>query len=158
MNQRVPESTRVYERLKRKFGGFTPRTRPGHDDGDDVAFGPGRDPGSFAHAIGALTDQMGWSTDLARAELMQQWANIVGADIAAHTIPSGAMDGVLEIQCDSSAWATQLRLMRNQLIETLATKFPEAGIVELSIKAPGVPSWKHGRRSVPGRGPRDTYG
>ena len=158
MNQRVPESTRVYERLKRKFGGFTPRTRPARDDGDDVAFGPGRDPGSFAHAIGALTDQMGWSTDLARAELMQQWANIVGADIAAHTIPSGAMDGVLEIQCDSSAWATQLRLMRNQLIETLATKFPEAGIVELSIKAPGVPSWKHGRRSVPGRGPRDTYG
>jgi predicted nucleic acid-binding Zn ribbon protein len=137
MNQRVPESTRVYERLKKKFGGFTPRKQTAHHDGDDVAFGPGRDPGSFAHAIGALTDQMGWSTDLARAELMQQWADIVGADIAGHAIPSGAEDGVLEIQCDS---------------------FPEAGIVELSIKAPGVPSWKHGRRSVPGRGPRDTYG
>lgn len=158
MTERTPESTRVYERLKKKFGGFTPRTTTKKHTGDDVAFGPGRDPGSFAQAMGALTDQMGWSTDLARAELMQQWAEIVGADIAGHAIPSGASDGVLEIQCDSSAWATQLRLMRSELVETLATKFPEAGIVELSIKAPGVPSWKHGRRSVPGRGPRDTYG
>ncbi|PZQ74527.1 MAG: DUF721 domain-containing protein, partial [Cutibacterium acnes] len=23
---------------------------------------------------------------------------------------------------------------------------------------PSAPSWKHGPRSVPGRGPRDTYG
>jgi len=158
MTAHVPESRRVYERLKKKFGGFTARPAKANTHHDDVAFGPGRDPGSFAEAMGALTNQMGWSTDLARAELMEQWPDIVGADIAAHTVPLGASDGVLEIQCDSSAWATQLRLMRAELLETLGMRFPEAGIVELSIKAPGVPSWKHGRRSVPGRGPRDTYG
>jgi predicted nucleic acid-binding Zn ribbon protein len=51
-----------------------------------------------------------------------------------------------------------LRLMRADLLRSLLEKFPEAGITELSIRAPGAPSWKHGRRSVPGRGPRDTYG
>jgi predicted nucleic acid-binding Zn ribbon protein len=158
MNAGTPESHRVYERLKKKFGGFITRSSKRQQTGDDVAFGPGRDPGSFAEAMGALTNQMGWSTDLARAGLMEEWEEIVGADIAAHTIPTSASEGVLEIHCDSSAWATQLRLMRGQLLETLATRFPEASIVELSIKAPGVPSWKHGRRSVPGRGPRDTYG
>ncbi|MDA7848425.1 DUF721 domain-containing protein, partial [bacterium] len=37
-------------------------------------------------------------------------------------------------------------------------RFPQAAITTLSIKGPGAPSWKHGPRSVPGRGPRDTYG
>jgi predicted nucleic acid-binding Zn ribbon protein len=158
MTGRQPESQKVYERLKKKFGGFSTRSNNNQPTGDDVAFGPGRDPGSFAEAMGALTNQMGWSTDLARADLMHQWEEIVGSDIAAHTIPAGVSEGVLEIHCDSSAWATQLRLMRGELVENLAHRFPEATIVELSIKAPGVPSWKHGRRSVPGRGPRDTYG
>lgn len=154
----MPESQRVFDRLRKKFGGFNNRAHKRHQIGDDVAFGPGRDPGSFSEAMGALTDQMGWSTDLARAGLMHTWEEIVGPDIAAHTTPTSASEGVVEIHCDSSAWATQLRLMRAQILETLATRFPEACIVELSIKAPGVPSWKHGRRSVPGRGPRDTYG
>nr|NLD40552.1 DUF721 domain-containing protein [Actinomycetales bacterium] len=26
------------------------------------------------------------------------------------------------------------------------------------VLGPKAPSWKHGIRSVPGRGPRDTYG
>lgn len=158
MTDRQPEPQKVYERLKKRFGGFAHRPNKRQQTGDDVAFGPGRDPGSFSEAMGALTSQMGWSADLARAELMHQWEEIVGSDIAAHTVPTGAFEGVLEIQCDSSAWATQLRLMRSELVETLATRFPDASIIELSIKAPGVPSWKHGRRSVPGRGPRDTYG
>ena len=89
---------------------------------------------------------------------MAQWPDIVGPDVAGHAIPVGVSDGVMEIQCDSSAWATQLRLMRSTLLDSLTHKFPHAGVTELSIKAPGAPSWKHGRRSVPGRGPRDTYG
>jgi predicted nucleic acid-binding Zn ribbon protein len=65
---------------------------------------------------------------------------------------------VLEISCDSSAWATQLRIMKSTLLESLLERFPQAAITTLSIKGPGAPSWKHGPRSVPGRGPRDTYG
>jgi predicted nucleic acid-binding Zn ribbon protein len=154
----LEEPRLVYERLRKRFGGFSSRSRTKRTEGGNVAFGPGRDPGSLTEAMGALTNQMGWSGDLARAELIEQWPDIVGGDIASHATPMGSYDGVLEIHCDSSAWATQLRLMRVELLESLGSRFPEAAIIELSIKAPGAPSWKHGRRSVPGRGPRDTYG
>lgn len=95
---------------------------------------------------------------MARAELMVEWPRLVGVDVAAHTTPVSSDHGVIEVDCDSSAWATQLRLMRGELLAALVEKFPNADIVEIRINAPGAPSWKHGSRSVPGRGPRDTYG
>ena len=154
----MEEPRTVYQRLRAKFGGYAPRPDKDIDPADSVPFGAGREPRSFLDAMDSLTSAMGWGLDLARAELMEQWPDIVGREVALHATPTGASDGVMEIQCDSSAWATQLRLMRSTLLESLSEKFPSAGIVELSIKAPGAPSWKHGRRSVPGRGPRDTYG
>ncbi len=158
MKPHQSESSNVYQRFRQQFGGYTARPAKEANPEGSEAYGVGRDPGSFAEAMESLTFSMGWGADIARAELMEQWPTIVGADVAGHAIPVGTSDGVMEIQCDSSAWATQLRLMRSTLLESLTQKFPNAGIVELSIKAPGAPSWKHGRRSVPGRGPRDTYG
>ena len=48
--------------------------------------------------------------------------------------------------------------MKKNLREALQERFPQAGVSDIVVKAPGAPSWKHGSRSVPGRGPRDTYG
>jgi predicted nucleic acid-binding Zn ribbon protein len=158
MNAKRSEATNVYQRFRQQFGGYSPRSIKDSFVEGSEAYGLGRDPGSFAEAMESLTSSMGWGADIARAELMNQWPGIVGSDVAGHAIPVGVSDGVMEIQCDSSAWATQLRLMRSTLLDSLTQKFPHAGVVELSIKAPGAPSWKHGRRSVPGRGPRDTYG
>jgi predicted nucleic acid-binding Zn ribbon protein len=112
----------------------------------------------MADALEELAHTMGWAPSLARAELAEHWADIVGDDVAAHATPTGFQEGSLEIACDSSAWATQLRLMKKTLLEALQERFPEAGVSDIAIKAPGAPSWKHGSRSVPGRGPRDTYG
>ncbi len=151
------EPRQVYRRLRQKFGGYRASPRGGSDEGSRP-FSEGRDPGSMAEALGVLEHTMGWELPLAQAELLDAWADVVGDDVAHHTSPTGAADGVLEVSCDSSAWATQLRLMKTNLLDSLRQKFPQAGITELSIKGPGAPSWKHGARSVPGRGPRDTYG
>jgi len=158
MKQSYGEPRRVFERLRTRFGGFTPRKDEDSVPGASVAFGEGRDPGSMAQAFDQLSTSMGWSIHLARADLMEQWPALVGPDVAQHATPVASENGVLDIECDSSAWATQLRLMRADLLRSLLEKFPQADITELSIRAPGAPSWKHGRRSVPGRGPRDTYG
>ncbi len=152
------EPARVYQRLRQKFGGYSRPVDRVLAEGESVPYGDNRDPGTFAHAVELLTDSMGWNANIAQAELVENWSDIVGDDVAAHTSPTGCSDAVLEVHCDSSAWATQLRLMRSDLVAALSEKFPEAGIQEISVKAPGAPSWKHGRRSVPGRGPRDTYG
>jgi len=147
----------VYRRLRQKFGGYRGTTRAKGDEGSRP-FSAGRDPGSMAEALGVLEHAMGWELPLAQAELLDSWADVVGDDLAHHASPTGAADGVLEVSCDSSAWATQLRLMKTTLLDSLRERFPQAGITELTIKGPGAPSWKHGARSVPGRGPRDTYG
>lgn len=151
------EPRHVYRRLRQKFGGYRATARDGFADGSQP-FAKGRDPGSMAEALGVLEQSMGWELPLAQAELLDAWADVVGDDVANHTSPTGAADGVLEVSCDSSAWSTQLRLMKATLLNSLQERFPQAGITELSIKGPGAPSWKHGARSVPGRGPRDTYG
>ena len=151
------EPRAVYRRLRQKFGGYRATTRGTETEGSRP-FAAGRDPGSMAEALGVLEHTMGWELPLAQAELLAEWADVVGDDLAHHASPTGAADGVLEVSCDSSAWATQLRLMKTTLLDSLQARFPQAGITEVAIKGPGAPSWKHGTRSVPGRGPRDTYG
>ena len=63
------------------------------------------------------------------------------------------------MRTDSTAWASQLRLMAPQLLATLNASLGEGTIRRLDIRGPDAPSWKKGLRSVrDGRGPRDTYG
>ena len=93
-----------------------------------------------------------------RQELIASWSEIVGDETSAHSEPIGVEDGVLTVRCDSTAWATQLRLMRTQVTTTIAVRFPAAGIQSVRFEGPNAPSWKRGPRSIPGRGPRDTYG
>lgn len=109
-------------------------------------------------AFRELTGNLGWDPSLAHARLFVEWGALVGEGIADHAKPLGVVDGTLTIQALSSAWATQLRLMRHELIVVLAEKLPEVPIDNIRVLAPGAPSWKNGPRSVPGRGPRDTYG
>ena len=101
---------------------------------------------------------MGWTSPLARSELIASWSEIVGDETSAHSEPIGVEDGVLTVRCDSTAWATQLRLMRTQVTTTIAVRVPAAGIQSVRFEGPNAPSWKRGPRSIPGRGPRDTYG
>jgi len=138
------------------FGDRRPKRRVSEDNED--AFTPGRDPHSLSGAFDQLSEEMGWRAPLAEADLLMRWREVVGDQIADHTTPLGIVDETLTIVTDSSAWATQLRLMRHEVLVKLAENMPELTINQISVKAPGAPSWKSGPRSVPGRGPRDTYG
>lgn len=150
------EPQRVFQRLRSVFGDRRPRRKPRVDHED--AFTPGRDPHSLAGTLDQLSEEMGWNTPLAEAELMVAWREIVGDQIADHTTPLGISEQTLTIATDSSAWATQLRLMKHDVLVKLAEYMPDLTINQISVRAPGAPSWKSGTRSVPGRGPRDTYG
>ena len=41
-----------------------------------------------------------------------RWAEIVGAEVAAHCEPESFADGRLKVRTDSTAWATQLGCWR----------------------------------------------
>jgi len=163
------EAARVYARFKEVFGGRTSsytarmaakeRAAKAEDDGGSAAaFGPGRDPVTMRAALTSFLRDFGFEAPLAQADLMSAWADIAGPETAAHSTPLHIDDGVLVIQCDSTAWATQLRSMKSMILATIEEKYRDAGVESVQFLNPGAPSWKRGPRSVPGRGPRDTYG
>jgi predicted nucleic acid-binding Zn ribbon protein len=157
------EHVAVYLRFRRIFGdpgtrSTAARKRATRKEGTSIPFAPGRDPHGLGDVIDGLATRMGWTSPLARSELLGSWSEIVGAETAEHAIPAGIEEGVLTVRCDSTAWATQLRLMRGQIITTIAQRYPSAGIDSVRFEGPNAPSWKRGPRSIPGRGPRDTYG
>jgi len=92
------------------------------------------------------------------SDLVAAWREIAGPETAEHSSPTKIEDGVQHVQCDSTAWATQLRLMRTELVTRIAREYPKAGVQNISFAGPGAPTWKRCPRSIPGRGPRDTYG
>lgn len=90
---------------------------------------------------------------------MGRWEAIAGTAVAAHCRPERIDGGVLHLVAESSAWATQLRLLAPRIVEQLGREASRAGIRSVRVHGPAAPDWRHGpRRVTGGRGPRDTYG
>ena len=103
--------------------------------------------------------ERGWDRPLAQARVFAEWPALVGADVAAHCAPQSLHEGELQIAAESTAWATQLRLLAATLLARLVAELGPDVVTKLHITGPTGPSWKHGGRRVRGaRGPRDTYG
>ena len=122
------------------------------------AFGFGRDPKALSDVLATMAGEMGWSVELEQARVVSEWPEFAGEATAAHTTVVGISHGVLQIQCDSTTWATELRRLRAELLTRLLREYPDADVRDIRFLVPGAPSWRHGPRTVPGRGPRDTYG
>lgn len=133
------------------------RPRPG-DIGQGRSHDNGRDPALLGEQFDRLLADRGWQLEVAAGAIMGRWREIVGEDVAAHSEPVSYDDGVLSIKADSTAWATQLRWMSSTLLGRMEHVVGADVVTELRVTGPGSPSWSHGRRSAPGRGPRDTYG
>ena len=117
------------------------------------------DPTLISDVLNNLVTQRQWESGLAEGNLFAQWEKIVGSDIALHTTPISIFEGTLLIQCSSTAWATQLQAVQDQLLTTITSSAPGALVESLRFSGPSAPSWKKGIRTIRGaRGPRDTYG
>jgi predicted nucleic acid-binding Zn ribbon protein len=95
------------------------RRRPGAS-GQRSGSGPDeRDPQLLSSAIPRLIEDRGWTVPAAVGGVMGRWTEIVGGHIAAHCTPVEFNDGVLTVRTDSTAWATELRLLAPQLLAKL---------------------------------------
>lgn len=123
--------------------------------------GPGpdpRDPQALGAAVRDLANKRGWSPRVSEGTVLGQWPAVVGNQIADHAAPTGLRDGVLSVTAESTAWATQLRLMQAQLLAKIAAAVGNGVVTSLKITGPSVTSWRKGPLHIAGRGPRDTYG
>ncbi len=129
---------------------------------DDTRSGTGpdaRDPQPVGAALSRLVAERGWQEAVAVGGVIGRWEAVVGAEIAAHCVPETFEDGVLTVRADSTAWATQVRLLSARLLRRLADEVGEGTVTKVVVRGPAAPSWKRGPRVAPGsQGPRDTYG
>jgi predicted nucleic acid-binding Zn ribbon protein len=117
-----------------------------------------RDPQPLGALAARLAKERGWSDKLTGGEVFARWPALVGSEVAEHARPMQLKDGELTVQADSTAWATQLRLLQRQLLTRIAAGVGTGVVKRLKVAGPTAPSWRHGPRHVSGRGPRDTYG
>jgi predicted nucleic acid-binding Zn ribbon protein len=120
------------------------------------------DPEPLGTAIHGLMDARGWQAAAAVGSVFGRWGDIVGPELAAHTRPDGLADGELTVTADSTAWATQVRLLAAQLARTLNAELGDRVVQRVKVRGPASaagPARRRGEWRVRGsRGPRDTYG
>lgn len=121
----------------------------------------GRDPLPLGSAIERLKTERGWEMPMAVGGVMGRWPQIVGPANAEHCRPETYDDDqrVLSVRCDSTAWATQLRMLAPQLVRRLNEDLGEGTVKLIKVLPPGGPPRRYGRLRAPGStGPGDTYG
>ena len=153
-------TSRVYLHFKSVWRGTYEqrKRRLRKNDVSSEPFGKNRDPKPLSETLASVTSDFGWTSMLAESAIAHNWPDLVGNTLAEHAKVLEVSAGVIRVQCDSTAWATELRRLRAHVLTRIHEEFSEAQIEEIKFIAPNAPSWKHGPKSIPGRGPRDTYG
>lgn len=71
----------------------------------------GRDPQTFGAVVQRLLHERGWVQDVSVGGVVGRWREVVGDQVADHCEPETFEDKVLVVRADSTAWATQVRLL-----------------------------------------------
>ena len=109
-----------------------------------------RDPQPLTAAMGGLLSARGWRQRAAVGAVFGRWAEVVGAEVAAHTRPGAFEDGELVVVADSAAWATQVRLLAPQLLRRLGAELGAGTVRRVRVQGPtGTTGRRHVRLSQP---------
>lgn len=127
-----------------------PRSSSAHPDD--------RDPQTLDSSLGRFVAEQGWQTELRVHGVFTRWGAIVGAEVADHVTPESYADGRLVVRTDSTAWATQMKMLAANVVRRLNEELGDGTIEVIDVLGPHVPKWTTGRLRVKGRGPRDTWG
>lgn len=143
----------------RRFDG-TGRVRWGRPGGvrSSGAHPDERDPQTIDAMLGRLVADRGWETNLRVHGVFSRWAAIVGDEVGQHVTPEAYADGRLTVRADSTAWATQMKLLAADVVRRLNEVLGDGTVEALDVQGPHLPGFGRGRLRVRGRGPRDTYG
>lgn len=118
----------------------------------------GREPVTVSRVFSTIAKEKAWTPHLKAAQLSTHWADVVGEANAAHTRVVSFKDGELVIRATSTTWLTQLKYMIPQLKKTISSYLAPVEVTSIVVKGPNSYTFKRGKYSVKGRGPRDTWG
>jgi predicted nucleic acid-binding Zn ribbon protein len=117
-----------------------------------------RDPRSVGGLFAKLAHRRGWESSLDVAQVTSRWPELVGPDVAAHCVVERFEPPTLVVRTSSTTWATQLRILKDGLLDKIERQMGRRVVEDIEIHGPVQRSFTRGRKSVRGRGPRDTWG
>ena len=83
--------------------------------------------------VDRLVDDHGWELELRVRGVFARWAELVGAEVAAHTTPESFVEGRLVVRTDSTAWATQLRLLAPTVVRRLNEELGHGTVTVIDV-------------------------
>jgi predicted nucleic acid-binding Zn ribbon protein len=93
---------------------------------------------TLADALASYLRQSGFSKRMQQAGIIEEWASLVGPQIAAVTAPeSVTQDGVLRVRVATAPWANELSLMTPKILARLNAG--RTGRVKEIRWVPGLP-------------------
>ncbi len=116
------------------------------------------DPQPLGDEVQRLVAQRGWDSEVQVGSVVGRWGVIVGDLVAEHVEPVSFEGTVLTVRADSTAWATQMKLLTHSVLARIDTEVGTGIVSDIVVHAPGGPSWRKGPLRAQGPGPRDTYG
>lgn len=127
-----------------------------------TARGDDRDPQRVDQVLRRWVRDQGVEVEIGVGGLAAMWEDIVGAELSDHVAPDGVSETEagreLLLRADSTAWATQVRMLAPQILDRIREALGVGIVDRLRVVGPAPPRRATGPRRVPGPGPRDTYG
>lgn len=95
--------------------------------------GRGR-PRSLGEALASLADELGIARTLQQYDAITRWAEVVGGQVAAVTVPRRVDNGVLIVSVADAPWRAELAMRRREILGKLQRAFPAAGITDIRFR------------------------
>ncbi len=97
---------------------------------------PNRGPERLGEILSRLFTARGWGRRQDRLHLERAWAEVVGAEHAAHTRPAALRRGVLEVTVDNAVLLQELaHFHKRRLLEQLRRRLPDTPLTDLRFRA-----------------------
>lgn len=93
-----------------------------------------RDPRRVSDSLDRLAHSIGAPSSEVLSKVFSRWEELVGDQVAAHATPLSLRHGVMVVDVDQPAWATQLRYLAPELLRRLDEVIGAGEIREVSVR------------------------
>ncbi len=93
-----------------------------------------RRPAKLSDVLASVLERAGLTDRLAQAQVIPEWASLVGSAIAEVTEPVALQrDGTLVVAVRTNGWMTELSMMERELLRTLNADTSRPPVVRLRL-------------------------
>jgi predicted nucleic acid-binding Zn ribbon protein len=92
------------------------------------------EPTRVAAVLGRVLDDLGFGSARLAMQVQARWAELAGAEAAAHSSPEALRGTVLDVRVDASVWGQQLQLRSPEILRALRELLGDAAPTELRFR------------------------